>query len=246
MQDATSRRSLFFYLSLLKIAKVKRIPFVIWGGIGPLSKGGKRKVKKILPSADALYLRSATDIRETVAICREVNPKLSPDPAFLLPTRKRRKQNTLILAMKKGTKPPVSAIKELIQHQRLSPIVIAMSAEDTSCSQKLAKKLEAPVFTPQNLSSLTDWLASARLVLASRLHAGILALNCATPTLLLCDGGKCDALVRDISMLTENPPICSTTDKTLAENAVRLLSQPKENAEETHRLLISKIKKAQP
>ncbi len=87
LQDGTSTRSLLYYLSIIKTAKLfgKRV-MVYANGIGPVNGARNRRlVKKVLSSVDVITLReklSEADLR-SIGVTRD-DVTVTADPAFTL------------------------------------------------------------------------------------------------------------------------------------------------------------------
>lgn len=78
LQEQTSRRSAVYYLSLAALAAAMGKPWVLLGGIDPLSSGVRRYAEAILPTARAFFLRDSDSLRRG----RELAPGV---PCFYLP-----------------------------------------------------------------------------------------------------------------------------------------------------------------
>lgn len=78
LQEQTSRRSAVYYLSLAALASLFGKPWVLIGGLDPLSGGVRRYAQAILPSAAAFFLRDKDSLRRA----RELAPSV---PRFYLP-----------------------------------------------------------------------------------------------------------------------------------------------------------------
>jgi polysaccharide pyruvyl transferase WcaK-like protein len=119
-----------------------------------------------------------------------------------------------------------------------------MSKDDVKSVRSLARKLQIQARYPSSVEKLQAILSSARLVVSARLHAAILALGCGTPTVLLSDNGKCDAMAELVASVSEHPPIVSAPPDRLEDAITQILSQ-KNTAKEVRQRLLQAIKKTQ-
>ncbi|MDR3120462.1 MAG: polysaccharide pyruvyl transferase CsaB [Clostridiales bacterium] len=87
IQDSTSTRSLFFYLTVTLMAKLRRVRVMFFGnGFGPLIKPLNRKVSgRVLNCADVITVREELSLRELEALS-VTKPviRLTADPALLV------------------------------------------------------------------------------------------------------------------------------------------------------------------
>ena len=84
LQEQTSRRSAVYYLSLAALANLFGKPWILMGGIDPLSGGVRRYAQAILPTARAFFLRDKDSLRRGRALAPSI-PRFSlPDCALLL------------------------------------------------------------------------------------------------------------------------------------------------------------------
>ncbi len=87
IQDATSTKSLLYYLSVIKLAKIfKRKVMLYANGIGPLTSFKNiEKTKKILNEVELITLRDENSLKELTQIgVNDPEIRLTADPAFLL------------------------------------------------------------------------------------------------------------------------------------------------------------------
>lgn len=87
IQDATSTKSLLYYLFVIKLAKMLNKKVMLYAnGVGPLNSFKNiEKTKKILNETDLITLRDENSLKELeqIGVCDPVI-KLTADPAFLL------------------------------------------------------------------------------------------------------------------------------------------------------------------
>lgn len=87
IQDVTSTKSLLYYLYLIRLAKKKSVPVMLYGnGIGPINKPSNRKrAAKVLNSVDVITLRDfeSADLLKAMGVTKPVI-KITADPALSL------------------------------------------------------------------------------------------------------------------------------------------------------------------
>lgn len=87
IQDATSTKSLYYYLSIIKMAKMFRRKVMLYAnGIGPLTSFKNiEKTKNVLNEVDVITLRDEMSFKEIEQIgINQPEIKVTADPAFLL------------------------------------------------------------------------------------------------------------------------------------------------------------------
>ena len=86
IQDATSFKSLMYYLYIMKLAKKRGLKlFVYANGIGPLKDSSLPYASKVLRGADMITLRDAESVKELERLdVGEASCMLSADPALVL------------------------------------------------------------------------------------------------------------------------------------------------------------------
>lgn len=84
LQDKTSTRSLLYYLSILKIAQLCRVPSVLYAaGIGPLrSPRNRKRVARVLRNVDLITLRERESLTLVEQLCPGKQALLTADPVF--------------------------------------------------------------------------------------------------------------------------------------------------------------------
>lgn len=90
LQDGTSRKSLYYYVTIMRMAKKRGLSLTLLAnGLGPLVReSGKRLAASIMREADRISFREAHSMRlaEEIGIAADNvrGPFLSADPAFLM------------------------------------------------------------------------------------------------------------------------------------------------------------------
>lgn len=83
LQEQTSCRSAVYYLSLAALASLFGKPWVLMGGLDPLTGGVKRYAEAILPTAAAFLLRDKDSLRRAKELAPDVPRFYLPDCALL-------------------------------------------------------------------------------------------------------------------------------------------------------------------
>lgn len=86
IQDATSTKSLLYYLGIISLAKLFKTKVMLYAnGIGPIKDKNISKVKKVLDKTDIITLRENDSLKE-IERCNIKGPviKITADPAFNL------------------------------------------------------------------------------------------------------------------------------------------------------------------
>lgn len=190
LQDMTSRRSLWFYLSTIYFAKKMGCAVQLYGcGIGPLLwESSLHITRKILNTcADAITLRDEQSL-EALNNMAVTNPRLllAADPALRLePPAGEREQKLAILVRPWPdfwTHVPdfAAAAHHAWETYRLPTVLICLAPEDKTAARSLADSLEK-LGVPCSVSHNAPRTAHMSLVLSMRLHGLIFALQNATP-----------------------------------------------------------------
>ena len=215
LQNKTSRRSLEYYLLILKLAKLfgKRI-MLYSNGIGPLTSTGAIKAcKKALSSVDVISARD----KESFEIFKSLAPStamcyLSADPvlmeerhaiyknkiAFFIRSNdlKLIKKEDLLLAVKEFS----SSLKGDVEI-----FFISINPKDKYCASTLSSKadfLSSSIhFT--NEERLVNFILSCKLVVSSRLHPLIIAASAYIPFIALCHDPKLSSFASECLMPKE-------------------------------------------
>ncbi len=209
LQDATSRRSLSFYLFCAKCARGR---IIIHGGIGPLSDEGERRARPLLSRASGVYPRTAGDLCRARAL-GATDPILSADAALTLPYPKKGKGEQILLAFRAPSPEEEPLVVAFVLHlchvfgkERLS--LFAMHAADLSFAKRLSRLCGISFFRG-GADTFVRLLTECRAVFASRLHAGVCALGMGIPFLLWSGEEKCRFFVEDVKNSTEENGFCA-------------------------------------
>ncbi len=200
LQSATSRRSLYYYLSLLVLARQYGKPYgLLLGGIGPIDKAKDRaRTAGILQHAALIGLRDAA----SVSLLAEMGVSYSKihvgaDPVLYLPLPDiARIPQYLTIFPRRGDGQNTALIRAAlhISAQYSLPIRIGImdAGEDSAEATQLASALSAEI-----VEDRFALICHSRLVITSRLHALILAYRYGVPAVSLSRDPKLAAFLRE-------------------------------------------------
>ena len=86
IQDVTSSKSLYYYLAVIRLAKLRGAKVMLYAnGIGPIkNEKNTNAVRKALKSADVATLREQSSYEELKRLGVSVPSKVTADPVFSL------------------------------------------------------------------------------------------------------------------------------------------------------------------
>lgn len=216
LQDTTSLRSLIYYIGVMRWARWKRKPVILYSqGIGPLRRQIARRLTRIEAERAALVTvrdRNSAALLESIGVKQPIT--LSADPAFMLEAdrlggsasrdKKSCEKPLIGLALRNWDEPTrtenryrqlIEAIKEIG-----SPLLIPMQRpDDQVLCNDLATKTGSlalePIVSPTEMMAV---LGSLDVLIGVRLHALIFALTAGTPVLAIGYDPKVDALMEEL------------------------------------------------
>ncbi|MBE6655268.1 MAG: glycosyltransferase [Ruminococcaceae bacterium] len=208
LQDATSRRSLQFYLFCTSLAR--RVE--IYGGLGPLSFTGEARVKKLLTRAEYVHARTTGDLVYAKRLGAS-RVRLSADTVLALPFPKKEKGEDILLAFHSPSvrdEPAIIAFTlSLCRTFGCEHLCIfSMHPDDKSFAKRLALlcRIEHEM---GDCDAFLSRLAKCRAVFASRLHAGVCALGTEIPFFLWKGDQKCCFFIEDLKSTVKDADFCA-------------------------------------
>ena len=200
MQDSTSKRSLFYYTFLIRLAKLCRTKIYIYAnGIGPLNDPSR--LYPVLRLADRISVRDPDSLLLAREICKNSTPiYLTADPVFTCPikksaddTLKKKHSVSMYFAVSlrqcAAGKINTERLERVIRAQKakgLLPVFVSMQdSYDRDMCEKLARKTGGTVADINNIDELFCLLENASFAIGMRLHFLLCALMCETPTVAL-------------------------------------------------------------
>ena len=210
LQDKTSRRSLRFYLFIAKCARGRT---EIHGGIGPLTYKGERLCAPLLQKAEKILCRTPSDLTIATRLGAK-NAILSADAALSLPYPQKEKGESILLAFKTPAREEIPTALAFIlslcrTFGRERFLIFVMHPDDLAFSRRVAALCRIPYHSGGDTNALLAILAKARMVYASRLHAGIAALGMGIPFALWKGEEKNRFFIEDLKREREKTDFCT-------------------------------------
>lgn len=218
LQDATSRRSLLYYLTLLALARRMALPTMLYAnGLGPLSESSLALCRKLLASVDIVSLRD----RDSYEIVRAMklprtrvvlgaDPVLAHKPQKDLPPRK---PPYLALFPRGGCSRAeeqalAAAVADLAETRGLDVILAPMNVtEDSAAIRRIAAHLcrllgerRHVTVSSAEYRAIEAVITRATLVVSERLHALILAFRGGVPAVGIDRDPKISAFFREVNL----------------------------------------------
>ena len=184
LQDATSARSLAYYLAVIRAARALRRRVVVYGqSLGPLSLAGRRRTARALRGLP-LGLRDAPSLR--LAADLGLAAHSVADAALTLPAPSAATRDALVLVPRGGTPAATQALLALgrtaLARGLAVEVLACQRSQDAPEVARLAAGLpglrQLPNEPPE---AVLQALAGARLVASVRLHGLVLATVAAVP-----------------------------------------------------------------
>ncbi len=240
LQDATSTRSLLYYLSLLRWAQRYNVrTYLIGQGIGPLrSERSERWVATALRQARLVLVRDQASYQwalahgaqallgEDLAVLYDLSPGSCPTQAG------ERRRGTLALSLRPGLAPTnIAVLRRALRalSQDFELVFLPFQADrDLLVLRELALPItNVKVDRPDDLLRA---IQSADVVLGMRLHSVIFALMCAVPFCALSYDPKIESFARRVEQISEFPLQWWKTsealdEKTLVQHIIELYTQ---------------------
>ena len=222
LQDATSLRSLLYYLFVLRLARRRGVPTMLFAqGIGPL----RRRIARALVRREAEAARCITvrdrasrELLEQCGVRRNI--EVTADASFLLDPAAECASGQASAMLRDLRRPLIGAalrpwgdmqwigqVSEALR--RASDLLggtIAFLTFDRSHDYPLAERLarqcegRAVVVSPQTPGEMLAAFSCLDLVVALRLHGAIFSISAGRPLVMLSYDPKCDAFCREAAL----------------------------------------------
>lgn len=245
LQDATSRRSLWYYLSLLRLARWLRVPVMLVGqGLGPLSAKGEQRVAQAFRRVAYVSVRDEHSLR-LLQRWNVARARLGPDLAFCLPAPAPVQDRQVIPLLGVALVSPPESVYETVlrrvagaveaaqQELGLTPIYLAANPRDLRFGIALNGKVPALTVLPLTQGAAENHqalLSGFKVIWGSRLHVLILAAQAGVPFAALGYDPKVEQFMTQINARLQTPlPYGMLKDVDAGElvrNTATLLSTP--------------------
>ena len=205
LQNLTSRLSLYYYLSMLCLAKLcGAMPILYAAGIGPLyGKKAQRVTKKVLDQSSYISLRDRESLRFLQVLGVDSGKMhLSADAALLLPPPSAFRTYALLKRIDVAQNRPyaciclksgklieenqhtiISALRIFCREENIIPVFLPLDKGDIAVNTAAARKLNGRFFLADEPSDITAILQNAKFLISMRLHGLILATTVSLPSL---------------------------------------------------------------
>ncbi len=223
IQDVTSSKSLYYYLAIIRLAKVCGAKIMLYAnGIGPITKEKNIKIiNKTLEKVSAVTLREKASSDELKRLNVKLEAEVTADPVFAMPEENveniqkalaeegsKSDQAFFVVAIrsyKKAEKNLEEKIIKFVEYiyktYKITPIIMPMQfTYDMEISKRIANKLSVPyVLISKKYSAgiIMGIVKEAKFVFGMRLHALIYAIKAAVPVIALDYDPKVNAIMKE-------------------------------------------------
>ena len=222
IQDVTSNKSLFYYLSIIKIAEFFKKKVMLYAnGIGPVTnKNNYKHITSVLNNVDLITLREPSSYEEIKSYGVD-KPEISitADPAFNLFTADDTEVNEILTkngipgdtpycvialrpwkTMAQDFSTQIASISEYLYNKyNIASVFVKMQPiHDTEITKRVFNEVSTKAFfikeslTPTQLLGLIN---KAELTIGMRLHTLIYSIKCNTPAIGIVYDPKVDSLM---------------------------------------------------
>ena len=227
IQDVTSSKSLYYYLAIMRLAKLRGAKVMLYAnGIGPVTKDKNLKhIENVLKKVDYITLREQSSMDELKRIFEPTVPcKVTADPVFasdtpcadgaegVLAASGIGKDEKFFLVSVRDWKEldkkfveKIAAFSEFVYNTyAVKPLIVPLQRLfDKEISVSLSSKMKVPhaVISEGLLPELMMGVISrAEFVLGMRLHALIYAVKAGVPAIALDYDPKVAAVMKSIDL----------------------------------------------
>lgn len=207
IQDATSTKSLIYYLAVIWIAKLFSVNVMLYAnGIGPITQEkNKKRTKKVLNKADFITLRDEKS-KKVLSELEVTEPiiEVTADPVFLIESADKAVGEAILLKYKvpkdkeiigisvrdwKKADPEFCekmslAVTDICNKLNLYPVFLPLQPKDNSICKRISEKcgVENTVIEEHlEVSDILSVISNFRIAIGMRLHMLIYAASCAVP-----------------------------------------------------------------
>lgn len=215
LQNKTSRRSLEYYLSILRLSRFFGKKVMLYSnGIGPLiGQNAEKACKKALSSVDVISARDEDSLKKFKELTtRKTLCYLSADPV-LMEERRAKGKNRIAFFIRENDLKYIKknelllTIKEFYSSLGDSEELcfVSINPKDKYCAHSLSSHADFPSYAIHFTSGdeLIDFILGCKLVISSRLHPLIIAASAYIPFIALCHDPKLSAFTSECLMPRE-------------------------------------------
>jgi len=189
LQDVTSARSLDYYLSVLRLARLLRKPAVVFAqSLGPLTDAGEHRVRRALRGVP-LGLRDQPSLE--LAARLGLPARSVADTALLLPPcdaidGDAASEGALVLVPRAGYPAVCNVLRDLGRRHldgggRLRIVLLHPAADEPEGRRLHARLPGAEIVVPATVSEARSALRGAHAVVSGRLHGMVFGATCGVP-----------------------------------------------------------------
>ncbi len=188
LQNESSSRSLLYYASLARIAKLFHKPIWLQSiGIGSYQGDyAKKTIQKTLDICDLAVFRTHADLDKARALSQNPNFFFSPDAALFFPfdrfPKKKRKRPAVAVSLKDEKTLP-AALLTALEKEGLDIFFLVMNPKDLAAAKAAARG--RTVYIPRSVGEAISLLCGASLALGERLHFAVFSFGLGIPFLSL-------------------------------------------------------------
>lgn len=197
LQNKTSKKSLYFYLSVIRAAKRQGVPVCfISSGIGEIyGSRDARATEKALGRVTFFGARTASDLKKSQSAKAS---HIMPDLCFLHSVEAAARRDTVVYIPKDK-----SCLDLFLRtHRELGAravIVPTFYSADISLCKRLCSAHKIPMFIPNGYQDLLALLSGAAISFCERLHGAVFSLLSLTPAVISDTQEKCRDFFGEVS-----------------------------------------------
>lgn len=222
LQDGTSKKSLYYYITIMRMAKKHGMKLMLYAnGLGPLNgKSSRRMAAEIIEAADYVSLREKASLKlaRELGVKREL--KVSADPAFLLEpaeapwvkyiaAREKLGKKCFLVSVRSGNNfggrdnssdlplRIAGDIRAIAEKYGLEPLFVPMHPiRDMAITQSLASSVGCGrLLCDLTAAELCGLMGRCAFVIGTRLHTLIFAASMGVPMIGISYDPKIDAFL---------------------------------------------------
>lgn len=242
LQDKTSTRSLWYYLAVIRLAKLLKKPvFLYANGIGPIQKtSNRRKVRRCVDSCDVITLRDQESLEELRSLgVKRQDILITADPAFTLDAAGDTPlaqfgvpEHADVVGVSVRSIPETAGFAaqfaklcdRLVREQGKTVVFLVMQeSEDEAISRQIQGLMEEKSYlakAPGEPAKMLAMIRQTQMLISMRLHTIIFAANVNVPVVGCIYDPKVAAFLNMLHM-----PACGTPATMDAEEAYNTVTE---------------------